>query len=1613
MENKLSQNINNSQAELNVYKSLLSDEIILSKSVPSGEILGKIIYDCKELHGQHVMVFVNDNVLLVDDWHLFKTEPFDRIKIVPELHGGGVLEVVGAVVGAVVGIATMGVGFAGAFGLFSNMAIGMAAIKGAIIGYTLGSMADSIINPPTMPELPSFVGPNDASGSDPNYSWSGARLVTQPDGPVNILYGQHEISGTLIMQYVSTSGNKNYLHMLIALGEGEIDGIMKSDLSGVCTSIANLPYIKINGQLLENFEGVQWNYRTGTNDQSIIPGFHKTSTYYADGRKISYGSPVEYTTTGLDIEDIGIHLMSPSLFVQDDKGNILDNTIRYRIKYRIHGAGSWTTLNTFTVTAKSKTAVNFYQDIPDYERLSGDLTNPQRWFVWPGYWYSINAKASSTYWGYNAYNAFNNTVHDPYDAWASDVYPSVTPQWLKYDFGAGNAQTIVQYSIRGRNHAQVQNPKDFKFQGSNDDINWDDLDSQTDVGELSPCQWSTYSIDNATAYRWYRLYITKANRDAHVIIGDMQMRKIIQTNNTISADQYDIRIERLTREYTSFKKNGDLYLAGVTESTYEDIAYRNTALLSLKIQATDQLQGTTPNVTVVARGRKVSVPDLQISGVTQTYDDCYWDDTAGTYKRISDDAVCTDTGNFTTQWTRNPVWCTRDFMLNSRYGLGEYIDADHFDDATAKTEAKYCWELVDDLNGGTEHRFEMDLPISRFTSEKEALKLLARNFRGWIIWSNDMYKIVIDRERDYVHTFNSSNMKPRSLKTTYLKQSQVLNFVEVQYADPNRNYNVQTLEIVDEDEWTNIQPLRKDTVNAIGTTRKSQALRDGRYHLNCSKYCTKIIDLDADIDAIHCEPGDTVRFQNDSLGWGVGGRVISATLTSITTNIDVSYTVDYKVRVRLSDGSYEYKTVISITNNNRTLNISGTFSSVPPVDSVFTYGAQDVDSKLFKILAFTIKSKHDCTVTAIEESANKYNDTTGVSLPDPIYSDLPDPAGAPDNVTDLSLTEMTNQPGFHISFNIPNDLRFHHADVMLSLDGFNYWIFRANVSENSDIEVIGTKPGQAYYVKVISYNSFGTANLSPVFATITITESVWIPPDVNGLRLDGEASQNTTIFTKKDAKFKWIRTSLTSGAGHLPAGWEELGAGEWWDEQYKFWVEIWVGGQAVRQEIVTDPAYVYTYEKNIADNGGIASSALTIKVWGYNVFENIKSSNSTDLSVSNPAPASITNLTAVAYTESIKFSWTPSTEIDFDHYLIRHKVESDSWSDWQSYSGSNFFRTLTQTEINLHGSDATIYFEIKAVDTFGNKSDVNSINGDAFGLNIEATDIEDFAITASKIFTKIPILDGDSWTDNSPSSGYIAWNNHKLYYNGVEYSITADNTNKKYIWWDKNDTPTTYHSSNTHPGSSLDDESFIIATNISGSHSLAWNAIANQVIGSAFIQDLAVQDAHIAEVTASKITATSLSSIVADFGTVTAGVAKSSNGLFYIDLDNKTLSVFSNTLVVESNKNTGLDWKENGVAKSATLTDDTYTPTTLAAHVQSVMRAAGDANTTVTYDSSDRKITIANSTLTSFELLWDSGGYSSYNCGILLGFDVESDDTGSLSYTGDYGAGLRVLLGEL
>ncbi len=221
------------------------------------------------------------------------------------------------------------------------------------------------------------------------------------------------------------------------------------------------------------------------------------------------------------------------------------------------------------------------------------------------------------------------------------------------------------------------------------------------------------------------------------------------------------------------------------------------------------------------------------------------------------------------------------------------------------------------------------------------------------------------------------------------------------------------------------------------------------------------------------------------------------------------------------------------------------------------------------------------------------------------------------------------------------------------------------------------------------------------------------------------------------------------------------------------------------------------------------------------------------------SPNAIVTFTAAAFIEAITLSWTKSPDFDLDYVEIWRSATNDidTAEKVAEASGITYL-----DDIGL--ANVTRYYWIRAVNTSRQSSiyypdTTAGVSGTTVG--IVATDIADFAVTATKMFNKTIILNADVWSNNSPGAGSIAWNAHSIVYNGTSYPITAGNTALAYVYWTAG--AATYSEDTEQP--ILSTPAFMIAINTAGIHTLVWNSSANMVIGTAFIANLAVTNAKI------------------------------------------------------------------------------------------------------------------------------------------------------------------------
>jgi len=125
--------------------------------------------------------------------------------------------------------------------------------------------------------------------------------------------------------------------------------------------------------------------------------------------------------------------------------------------------------------------------------------------------------ASSAYTTYYAWYAFNHST----DGWWTTT-ASGTPWWIKYDFGSA-LYAVVKYTFTVSAAYATEGPKDFLFQGSNNDSDWTTLDTQTGITWSAEAETKTFTFSNTNAYRYYRVYITAVQSGDYCSCHEIEM----------------------------------------------------------------------------------------------------------------------------------------------------------------------------------------------------------------------------------------------------------------------------------------------------------------------------------------------------------------------------------------------------------------------------------------------------------------------------------------------------------------------------------------------------------------------------------------------------------------------------------------------------------------------------------------------------------------------------------------------------------------------------------------------------------------------------------------------------------------------------------------------------------------------------------------------------------------------------------------------------------------------------------------------------------------------------------------------------------------------------------
>jgi predicted phage tail protein/sulfur carrier protein ThiS len=857
---------------------------------------------------------------------------------------------------------------------------------------------------------------------------------------------------------------------------------------------------------------------------------------------------------------------------------------------------------------------------------------------------------------------------------------------------------------------------------------------------------------------------TVDNSDSwHKVSGKSQSAtKVNLTVDVGARDRYDVQIQRYTPATNADDAKNPFKVMQLTEIVSEDLAYPNTAVLAIRVKATDQISGSFPEILTTVQGSKVRVPDLDGGGGVE-FEEYYWTGTGNNFAELDGGGTETwDGASYIDQYTSNPAYCMRDFLINTRFGVGDAITDADLDNTAIDNAAKRCWQK--DTESGI-HKSELHIVLDGKSSPSDHLSQMALVSRIYVFWSGGFIKLKYLEDEDPVQLITMGNILEGKFSTTYISQTSIPNILAVTFADKADNFKSATRELVDEAEWALNKPQRKKTLSLKGVTTTSQALREAKYHLNRARWRRRVVSLTTTVESLHCEPGDIVAVQHDVPQWGWGGRALTNS-TSTTINLDqevpanvVGDPTAYDIKViHAEDDSIETFDILSVSGKEVT--IDGNWDTTPAEDDSYIIGVTDASIKEYRVTDMTVNEDDSIRMKLEEHLAAIYSDT-GYVVSDDEASELPNPAAFPPPITNLTLYELHNEVGMGVSFSQPKPtslpvgvptnvtggsgeiIDWDHADIFMSTDNEKF-VKVAEGYGSDDVELTGLMPGIQYYIDVYSINKIGIANVTPVSATITLTgANIGPPASATGLEIDdgGVGQGLVTTFGGKDCKFKWNLNAPYGGAGSLepqqPAGIASTD----WAVVRDFKIEIWnyTGTIKIRTEYTTDKFYAYTYAKNYEDSGGIPRREFQIKVYQRNWFS-LESIVPAILAVDNPRPNMAVytpQLDSIYRGVRVDFSSYRELDNDMDYYKVMYGYNNPPTASVDYVGWRNQVHSL-QGLAQL----TKVYVQIVPYDAFGVGATSAVASGRTDGFDFVNASLNEWTIKADAIIASI-IKHGD------------------------------------------------------------------------------------------------------------------------------------------------------------------------------------------------------------------------------------------------------------------------------
>lgn len=817
-----------------------------------------------------------------------------------------------------------------------------------------------------------------------------------------------------------------------------------------------------------------------------------------------------------------------------------------------------------------------------------------------------------------------------------------------------------------------------------------------------------------------------------------------------------------------------------------------------------------------------------------------------------------ETPIFVSKRATNPAWICYSLLVTYAG-----IDKDRLVWEDFSTWADYCDE---DIDG--EYRFDANVIIytGNFWGE---IQKIARLGRASVLRRGTRYGVFVDKYEGVTptisHLFSMGNILDGSFKLQYLSKKDRANAVDIEYTDKDKEYTRQTLAVYSDDYLASDTEQQRVTVSIEASISQEEAVREGIFRINSNMFLNRTINFDVFVDSFAAVVGDLFYFQHiiPDYSLGLGGRIIDAGNDDGGGNpyvqMDQEFTLEsgktYSILVRLRDNSIIEKIADNAPGITDTLTLTTPWSTVPTINGSekppFSFGDVDVYKKIYRLIGATRKDDFIRTITGIEyiEEVYQYNDDYVV-----IEADFTPRKPTAIHVTLHEFLSYRNDGSYKSNINVSWTRAY-------SQDGANWTIWLENTTagtepenigdsfENSIIISDGIVIGDTYKIYVVEQKEGATDTGDN---TASIAAQGKLAPPSNVINFNGIWDS-----IKRQVHFVWPAISDIDKFSY------EIREGAVWSTgdvvatTTSEFVSIFI------DEGVDD---IVTYKIKAIDTSGIYS----------------ETEDSDDVTIdTSESPLNTPTTLALSSTSIIASDGRNIVEMlatwvsggvsdDFLHYEVELEYTIDNKvSTFQTQNLQYQWELIPNREYGVR---------VRAVDFSGSSTDYTSqeLHTTVKDTTAPATPtwpVSDFAIGGFRVVG----LDWDANTE-SDLSHYILERSTTGSFSGEEIVLGQTRATFQTDKLDL-DVDTTYYYR-------------IKAVDTSG------NSSAYSAIKSALTLEIGSSDLAADSVIASKISVTDLEAISADFGEITAGIAKSTDGRFIIDLDDKTLKIYDVSAVL-------------------------------------------------------------------------------------------------------------------